>query len=133
FSTPRILLCQLNHLRPRYPGVLKMIFFFFQAEDGIRDFHVTGVQTCALPIWGVDSGPYVMLPFFGPSTVRDGSALAVEGYAGYSYRGQMDHVPSRNTALGVDVVDTRAGLLSQERLIRGDQYSFVRNVWFQNR
>src|SRR6266511_2146725 len=26
------------------------IFFFFQAEDGIRDFHVTGVQTCALPI-----------------------------------------------------------------------------------
>src|SRR5690606_40554195 len=27
------------------------IFFFFQAEDGIRAFHVTGVQTCALPIW----------------------------------------------------------------------------------
>src|SRR5690349_22077371 len=30
-------------------------FFFFQAEDGIRDLYVTGVQTCALPIWhGVD-------------------------------------------------------------------------------
>src|SRR5690606_40823542 len=28
------------------------LFFFFQAEDGIRDFHVTGVQTCALPIYG---------------------------------------------------------------------------------
>src|SRR5690606_752781 len=28
------------------------VVFFFQAEDGIRDFHVTGVQTCALPIWG---------------------------------------------------------------------------------
>src|SRR5690606_39439588 len=28
-----------------------MCFFFFQAEDGIRDFHVTGVQTCALPIY----------------------------------------------------------------------------------
>src|SRR5690606_40404410 len=27
------------------------LIFFFQAEDGIRDFHVTGVQTCALPIW----------------------------------------------------------------------------------
>src|SRR5438874_6507769 len=26
-------------------------FFFFQAEDGIRDLYVTGVQTCALPIW----------------------------------------------------------------------------------
>src|SRR5690606_40495233 len=31
-------------------------FFFFQAEDGIRDFHVTGVQTCALPISLVDRG-----------------------------------------------------------------------------
>src|SRR5690606_2128474 len=28
-----------------------VLFFFFQAEDGIRDFHVTGVQTCALPIY----------------------------------------------------------------------------------
>src|SRR5690606_40225928 len=30
--------------------LLLFFFFFFQAEDGIRDFHVTGVQTCALPI-----------------------------------------------------------------------------------
>src|SRR5690606_40888737 len=29
---------------------ISFFFFFFQAEDGIRDFHVTGVQTCALPI-----------------------------------------------------------------------------------
>src|SRR5439155_9135211 len=36
-----------------------MFFFFFQAEDGIRDGHVTGVQTCALPIFQheVDSSP----------------------------------------------------------------------------
>src|SRR5690606_39760341 len=34
--------------------------FFFQAEDGIRDFHVTGVQTCALPIW-IDAGRVVAL------------------------------------------------------------------------
>src|SRR5688572_31592030 len=31
--------------------VFLFIFFFFQAEDGIRDLTVTGVQTCALPIW----------------------------------------------------------------------------------
>src|SRR6266498_4857040 len=31
--------------------VLERVFFFFQAEDGIRDADVTGVQTCALPIW----------------------------------------------------------------------------------
>src|SRR5207302_6395283 len=33
-----------------YINDLLFFFFFFQAEDGIRDFHVTGVQTCALPI-----------------------------------------------------------------------------------
>src|SRR5690606_40934174 len=34
-----------------YPILFRLFFyFFFQAEDGIRDFHVTGVQTCALPI-----------------------------------------------------------------------------------
>src|SRR6267378_4919560 len=32
-------------------GVLLVFFFFFQAEDGIRDLYVTGVQTCALPIF----------------------------------------------------------------------------------
>src|SRR5262249_58555323 len=34
-----------------YGAVSVYIFFFFQAEDGIRDWSVTGVQTCALPIW----------------------------------------------------------------------------------
>src|SRR5690625_6096518 len=34
---------------------LFFMVFFFQAEDGIRDGHVTGVQTCALPIWPVNS------------------------------------------------------------------------------
>src|SRR5690606_20677772 len=47
----------------------RMSFFFFQAEDGIRDFHVTGVQTCALPIspWVVDQrviGTVRALPVF---------------------------------------------------------------------
>src|ERR1039457_1432967 len=36
-------------------GVL--FFFFFQAEDGIRDYKVTGVQTCALPIWARPARP----------------------------------------------------------------------------
>src|SRR6266511_4720728 len=40
-------------------------FFFFQAEDGIRDFHVTGVQTCALPI-SLDEG---RLLIFAPSAL----------------------------------------------------------------
>src|SRR5439155_5903755 len=35
-------------------GLLYEWFFFFQAEDGIRDGHVTGVQTCALPIYAIE-------------------------------------------------------------------------------
>src|SRR5436309_11595732 len=45
-------------------------FFFFQAEDGIRDFHVTGVQTCALPIsrWGDFAAAFLsLLAGFFPS------------------------------------------------------------------
>src|SRR5439155_2340117 len=34
-----------------YQSAYILVFFFFQAEDGIRDGHVTGVQTCALPIY----------------------------------------------------------------------------------
>src|SRR5690606_36429136 len=41
-----------SHLKFTY------IYFFSQAEDGIRDFHVTGVQTCALPIWGPHALPW---------------------------------------------------------------------------
>src|SRR5207302_2458465 len=35
----------------------RIVRFFFQAEDGIRDFHVTGVQTCALPILSPGTDP----------------------------------------------------------------------------
>src|SRR5256886_10386762 len=45
--------------------VAMLVFFFFQAEDGIRDLTVTGVQTCALPIFGragaLERGPRVRL------------------------------------------------------------------------
>src|SRR5690349_24070269 len=36
--------------------LIMFFFFFFQAEDGIRDLYVTGVQTCALPIFAVLAG-----------------------------------------------------------------------------
>src|SRR3712207_9546942 len=42
-----------------------VFFFFFQAEDGIRDIGVTGVQTCALPIWTVDVVGSPTLRFVG--------------------------------------------------------------------
>src|SRR5690606_40159847 len=67
-------------------------FFFFQAEDGIRDFHVTGVQTCALPILTsrpslacVQSAWTVYMPLpsaSSDSTLRSGHATAAPVAAG---------------------------------------------------
>src|SRR5256885_6488930 len=51
----------------------RLCFFFFQAEDGIRDYKVTGVQTCALPIWTTPSVGG------GPSSVSLRRALPVPG------------------------------------------------------
>ncbi|MBD8709538.1 VacJ family lipoprotein [Pseudomonas sp. CFBP 13711] len=81
--------------------------------------------------WGVASGPFVMLPLFGPSTVRDAFAKYPDTYT-QPWR-YIDHVPTRNTALGVSLVDTRASLLSAEKLINGDKYIFIRNAYLQNR
>src|SRR5439155_8768856 len=52
-----------NATRPRFRTSLDSSSFFFQAEDGIRDGHVTGVQTCALPI---SFGDRVHCPFLRP-------------------------------------------------------------------
>src|SRR5690606_40489621 len=54
-------------------------FFFFQAEDGIRDFHVTGVQTCALPIFGFVEGATS-----GYDSGYDGSRLSASNMTFYS-------------------------------------------------
>src|SRR5256885_4229347 len=51
---------------------LNIVFFFFQAEDGIRDYKVTGVQTCALPISTTSSGPSAAGS--GPTRARPAAA-----------------------------------------------------------
>lgn len=84
-----------------------------------------------LGYWGVPSGPYVVLPLMGPSTVRDAVAKYPDTYTSpYRY---IDNVPARNTALGLNLIDTRASLLSAEKLINGDKYIFMRNAYLQNR
>src|SRR5690606_40727557 len=50
--------------------------FFFQAEDGIRDFHVTGVQTCALPISAAASAPSLCTWRIGRSMPKYSNSLA---------------------------------------------------------
>src|SRR5687768_17763679 len=61
-------------------------FFFFQAEDGIRDVAVTGVQTCALPIFGQRSGVVELVHRFtvdGPCYVRVRGTDGKRGAPGY--------------------------------------------------
>ncbi len=84
-----------------------------------------------LGAWGVSSGPYVVLPLLGPSTVRDGLAIYPDSYVS-SFR-YINDVPVRNSAMGLNLVDVRANLLSKERFITGDKYRFVRNAFLQNR
>src|SRR5258708_26359839 len=55
-----------NHLM----SGLRLVFFFFQAEDGIRDDLVTGVQTCALPIWAKRWDPMTIPTFAGRATAQ---------------------------------------------------------------
>ena len=82
-------------------------------------------------VWGLNSGPYLVLPLLGPSTARDAVGKIPDSMlAPYPY---ISDVPARNTLSAVDVVQTRASLLHLEKLITGDRYVFVRNAFLQNR
>src|SRR5258708_26808990 len=61
--------------------MLVVFFFFFQAEDGIRDDLVTGVQTCALPIYAEEDVLAVVDDFAGAGMLVGGSASAEVGAA----------------------------------------------------
>lgn len=84
-----------------------------------------------LAVWGVDSGPYLVLPFLGPSTLRDGLALPADWASGPV--GYIDHVPTRNTATGLGLLSGRANMLKAESFISGDRYTFVRDIYLQRR
>ena len=73
----------------------------------------------------------MVLPLLGPSTVRDTVSLYPDSYTS-AYR-QINDVPVRNSMFALNLVDTRASLLSAERLVTGDKYRFVRNAYLQNR
>lgn len=85
-----------------------------------------------LATWGVAPGPYVVLPFFGPRTLRDSGSLIIDNVT-TSYGLAIDHVPTRNELRAIDVVDTRAGFLDDEKLISGDRYTFLRDAYLSRR
>lgn len=84
--------------------------------------------------WGADSGPYLVLPLLGPSTLRDTLALPVDVYG--QPLGHVHDVPVRNSLLGLQIVDTRARLLNAEQLLDQaalDPYAFTRDAYLQKR
>ena len=92
-----------------------------------------------LGVWGIGQGPYLVLPFFGSSTIRDGVGLAGDFYgrkATYTSISAIDNVPLRNSLWGLSVVDARASLLDATNTIDRvalDPYSFVRDAYLQRR
>ena len=88
-----------------------------------------------LGYWGVGSGPYVVLPVFGPSTLRDGVSFFSADHWG-DVVGHVDHIPTRNSAYALRAVDTRVQLFKAEQLLDAaalDKYSFTRDSYLQMR
>lgn len=99
-----------------------------QLERHTEDFGQT------LGHWGVPSGPYLVLPLMGPSTLRDTASLSVDTQGNLAR--QLEHVPTRNSLLFTSAVDKRARYLGAgERLdeLALDKYIFVRDVYLQKR
>lgn len=87
-----------------------------------------------LGVWGVPNGPYVVLPLFGPSTLRDTAGMPVD--TSVDYVRNLDHIPTRNSAMALRVVDKRANLLGASNLLSEaaiDKYSFTRDAYLQYR
>jgi phospholipid-binding lipoprotein MlaA len=102
------------------------------SEAGIRKHNEDLGQT--LGYWGVPSGPYVMLPLLGPSTVRDTAALPADLWGDpWSHKYP---VVWRNTGIAVRAVDQRATVLDASNLLEEaalDRYEFIRDGYLQRR
>lgn len=84
-----------------------------------------------LAVWGWEDSRYLVLPLFGPSTLRDTTGMPADMAANPVNYVEDDAVRLSLTAL--NVIDIRAGLLDQEALIRGDRYRFIRDAYLQSR
>ncbi len=102
------------------------------SDAGLRKHNEDFGQT--LGHWGVKSGPYLMLPLLGPSTVRDTLALPIDIAA--DPWGYKKPVAGRNLGTIVRVVDERAAVLDASNLMEEaalDRYEFVRDGFLQRR
>lgn len=87
-----------------------------------------------LGYWGIDNGPYLVLPFIGPSSIRDTIGLAVDSHYDPVWR----HTPvdERNSAVALHAVDARSRLFEAEEVLDEaaiDRYVFLRDAYLQRR
>ena len=101
-------------------------------EAGIERHNEDFGQT--LGRWGVPTGPYLVLPLLGPSTVRDASVLPIDRYGDPLTR--VDGGLARGSLLMLRVIDTRSNFLRASQLLDDaalDKYSFTRDAHLQRR
>ena len=106
-------------------------FFDVATEMGIPFYNEDLGQTLAT--WGYEDSRYLMFPFFGPSTFRDGTGSVIDTF--YSPVGQVFHGSNRWGLWIVRGIDTRARYLDQDAELNSayDPYVLMRDVWWQNR
>lgn len=89
-----------------------------------------------LGYWGIKSGPYLVLPLFGPSNIRDSMGTAVDYVAHPTFYWDPSAEESRWIIFALDIIDTRAQLLDAEKFLDAaaiDRYSFLRDAYLQRR
>ena len=102
----------------------------FKIEEAQEDLG----QTFAA--WGVKPGPYIMLPFLGPTNLRDGIGRIGETVVYFPNEVITNDSDSAAAALTVlDIVDSRASLLSFDKVLESqvDQYNFIKSTFESNR
>ena len=107
--------------------------FDVASTQGIPQYKEDFGQT--LGYWGFGNGAYLMLPFFGPSTLRDTAGLITDGMT-IDPLGYVDDPRTRNILLGTNFIDKRAELLPGSDLLDEaalDPYSFMRDAYLQRR
>jgi phospholipid-binding lipoprotein MlaA len=89
-----------------------------------------------LGVWGVPSGPYVVLPFFGPSSVRDTAGFVVDLKTDFILNSNHLNSDQKLGSTVLRVVNHRANLLDASQLLDDaafDKYSFLRDSYLQRR
>ncbi|MDA9196216.1 VacJ family lipoprotein [Gammaproteobacteria bacterium] len=84
-----------------------------------------------LGLWGVSPGPYLMIPFLGPTTTRDLLSRPISSFLEVTFH--MDDSNVRISLSALDAIETRERLLDVESLLSGDKYNFVRDSYSQSR